>query len=92
MQAAIAAGGLLGAVVAPRLQRRMPLRTLVTALATLAPIVAGLLVQHVGGAWAVGAFAATMAVAVALGLHAGLAATGTRSRLTQRVCSVIMIT
>jgi MFS family permease len=38
------------------------------ALATLAPLVAGLLVQHVSGAWAVGAFAATMAVAAALSL------------------------
>ena len=132
VQAAIAAGGLLGAVAAPRLQRRMRLRTLVTAidsagallfaaaallvpsplvalpvagalllapavnaalvavmlrstpeemrgrvsntvlvaataLATLAPLVAGLLVQRVSGAWAVGAFAAAMAVAVVLG-------------------------
>ena len=132
VQAAIAAGGLLGAVVAPRLQRRMPLRTLVTAidsagallfgaaalllpsplvalpvglalllapavnaaliavmlrstpeemrgrvnntllvaatgLAALAPLLAGLFVQHASGAWAAGAFAAAMAVAVALG-------------------------
>jgi hypothetical protein len=37
-----------------------------TALATLAPLIAGLLVQHVSGAWAMGAFAATMAVAAAL--------------------------
>jgi len=132
VQAAIAAGGLLGAVAAPWLQRRMRLGTLVTAidsagavlfgaaallvpsplvalpvaaalllapavnaalvavmlrsapeemrgrvsntvlvaataLATLAPLVAGLLVQHASGAWAVGAFAAAMAVAVVLG-------------------------
>jgi MFS family permease len=132
VQAAIAAGGLLGAVAAPWLQRRMRLRALVTAidsagallfgaaallvpsplvalpvaaalllapavnaalvavmlrsapeemrgrvsntvlvaataLATLAPLVAGLLVQHASGAWAVGAFAAAMAVAVVLG-------------------------
>lgn len=131
VQAAIAAGGLLGAVAAPRLQGRMRLGTLVTAitmagallfgaaallipsplvaapvamalllaptvnaalfavmlrstpeemrgrvtntvlmaataLATLAPLIAGLLVQHVSGAWAVGAFAATMAVAAVL--------------------------
>jgi MFS family permease len=39
-----------------------------TALATLAPLSAGLLVQRVSGAWAVGAFAATMAVAAALSL------------------------
>jgi MFS family permease len=36
------------------------------ALAALAPLVAGLLVEHVSGAWAVGAFAATMAAATAL--------------------------
>jgi len=133
VQAAIAAGGLLGAVVAPRLQGRMRLRTLATAsslagallsgaaallipsplvavpvammlllapaanaalfavmlrsapeemrgrvsntvvmvamaLAALAPLIAGLLVQHTSGAWAVGAFAATMAIAAALRL------------------------
>jgi MFS family permease len=131
VQAAIAVGGLLGAVVAPRLQGRMRLGTLATtiilagsllfgaaaplvpsplvavpvamalllapavnaalfavtlrsapeemrgrvintvlmattALATLAPLTAGLLVQHVSGAWAVGAFAATAAVAAVL--------------------------
>ncbi len=131
VQAAIAAGGLLGAIAAPRLQRRMRVGTLVTiitlagalllgaaallipsplvaapvaislmlapavnaalvammlrsapeemrgrisntvvmvatALATPAPLIAGLLVQHVSGAWATGAFAATMAVAAAL--------------------------
>ena len=131
VQAAIAAGGLLGAIAAPRLQGRMRLGTLVTvitlagallfgaaallipsplvaapvalslmlapaanaalfavmlrsapqemrgritstvimvatALATLAPLIAGLLVQHVSGAWATGAFAAAMAVAAAL--------------------------
>ena len=37
-----------------------------TALATLAPLVAGLLVQHVSGSWAIGAFAATMAVSAVL--------------------------
>jgi hypothetical protein len=37
-----------------------------TALAALAPLIAGLLVQHVSGAWAVGGFAATMTVAAAL--------------------------
>jgi MFS family permease len=36
------------------------------ALAALAPLVAGLLVEHVSGAWAVAAFAATMAAATAL--------------------------
>jgi MFS family permease len=36
------------------------------ALATLAPPIAGLLVQHMSGAWAVGVFAATMTVAAAL--------------------------
>ncbi|MFJ9714303.1 MFS transporter [Streptomyces sp. NPDC101234] len=131
VQAAIAAGGLLGAVVAPRLQGRMRLATLVTtitmagallfgaaallipsplvaapvalalllapaanaalvavvlrsapkdmrgrvistvmmaatALATLAPLIAGLLIQHASGAWAVGVFAATTAVAAVL--------------------------
>jgi MFS family permease len=133
VQAGIAVGGLLGAVVAPRLQGRLSLRTLATvsslagvplfgaaallmpsplvavpvammlllapagnaalfgvilrttpdemrgrvsntlvmvamALAALAPLVAGLLVQHVSGAWAVGAFAATMAIAGVLRL------------------------
>lgn len=131
VQAAIAAGGLLGAVIAPRLQRRMRLATLATtitmagallfgaaallipspllaapvalalllapaanaalvavvlrsapeemrgrvistvmmaatALATLAPLVAGLIIQHASGAWAVGVFAATTAVAAVL--------------------------
>jgi MFS family permease len=131
VQAAIAVGGLLGAIVAPRLQGRMRLATLAstitvagavlsgaaallvpsplvaapvalalllapaanaalvavvlrsapeemrgrvtstvvlaaTALAALAPLIAGLLVQHVSGAWAVGAFAATMAIAAVL--------------------------
>jgi MFS family permease len=133
VQAAIASGGLLGAVVASRLQGRMRLGTLATAitlagalllgaaallipsplvaapvatalllapaanaalfaamlrsapeemrgrvtntmlmaataLATLAPLTAGLLVQHVSGAWAVGAFAATTAIAAVLSL------------------------
>lgn len=36
------------------------------ALAALAPLIAGLLVQHASGAWALGAFAATMAVAATL--------------------------
>lgn len=131
VQAAIAVGGLLGAVVAPRLQGRMRLATLTTtitlagallfgaaallvpspllaapvalalllapaanaalvaavlrsapedmrgrvistvmmaagALATLAPLIAGLIIQHVSGAWAVGAFAATTAAAAVL--------------------------
>jgi MFS family permease len=39
---------------------------LATALAALSPLVAGLLVQHAGGAWALGAFAATMAAAAVL--------------------------
>jgi MFS family permease len=133
VQAAVMVGGLLGAVVAPRLQGRLRLGTVVsvitltgallfcaaallipsplvaapvamnllfaptvnaalfavmlrstpeemrgrlsnsvvmvaTALATLAPLTAGLLVQHVSGAWAIGAFAATMAVAGGLSL------------------------
>ncbi len=131
VQAAIAAGGLLGAMVAPRLQGRMRLGTLITvmtlteallfgvaallipspvvaapvaisvmlapaasaalfavmlrsapeemrgrvtntvgmvamSLATLAPLIAGVLVEHVSGAWAMGAFAAAMAVAAGL--------------------------
>jgi MFS family permease len=131
VQAAIAAGGLLGAVVAPRLQGRMRIGTLATAitlagallfgaaallipsplvaapvamalllapaanaalfavmlrsapeemrgrvtntmlmvataLASLAPLIAGLLVQHVSGAWAAGVFAATTAIAAVL--------------------------
>jgi hypothetical protein len=37
-----------------------------TALAALAPLTAGLLVQRLSGAWAVGAFASAMAVAAAL--------------------------
>jgi MFS family permease len=133
VQAAVAAGGLLGGVVAPRLHGRMRLGTLAasisvagallfgaaallipsplvaapvamalllapaanaalfavmlrsapeemrgrvtntlvmvaTALAALAPLIAGLLVQHVSGAWAVGAFAAVMAMAAVLRL------------------------
>jgi MFS family permease len=132
VQAAIAAGGLLGAVVAPQLQGRLRLSTMAaaidtagavlfavaallipsplvavpvalsmllapavnaslvavmlrsapeemrgrvsntmlmaaTALATLAPLVAGLLVQHVSAAWAIGAFAVAMTVAAAIG-------------------------
>ena len=35
---------------------------------THSPLIAGLLVQHVSGAWAVGAFAATMAMAAVLRL------------------------
>jgi MFS family permease len=131
VQAAVMAGGLLGAVVAPRLQGRMRLSTMAatislagallfgaaallipsplvaapvalalllapaanaalvavmlrsapeemrgrvtntmlmatTALAALAPLTAGLLVQHVSGAWATGAFAAAMAMAAVL--------------------------
>jgi MFS family permease len=131
VQAAIAGGGLLGAVVAPRLQARMRLATLATtitlagallfgvaafvvpsplvampialalvlapaanaaliavvlrgapedmrgrvintlvmaatALAALAPLLAGLLVGHLSGGWALGAFAATMATAAVL--------------------------
>jgi MFS family permease len=131
VQAAVAVGGLLGALVAPRLQGRVRLGTLATAitltgallfavaallipsplvaapiavdlvlapavnaalfavmlrstpedmrgrvtntvlmvatgLAALAPLAAGLLVQHLSGSWAVGAFAATMAVAAVL--------------------------
>jgi MFS family permease len=133
VQAAVMIGGLLGAVVAPRLQGRLRLATAVsvitltgallfcaaallipsplvavpvalnlllaptvnaalfavmlrstpeemrgrlsnsvvmvaTALATLAPLTAGLLVQRVSGAWAIGTFAATMAIAAGLSL------------------------
>ena len=133
VQAAIMTGGLIGAVVAPRLQGRLQLGTAVTvitltgallfcgaallipsplvalpvamdlllaptvnaalfavmlrstpeemrgrvfnsvvmvatALATLAPLTAGLLVQHLSGVGAIGAFAATMAVAAGLSL------------------------
>jgi lincosamide nucleotidyltransferase A/C/D/E len=133
VQAAIMVGGLLGAVVAPRLQGRLQLGTattvitltgallfcaaallipsplvalpvgmnlilaptvnaalfavllrstpeemrgrvsntvvmVATALATLAPLTAGLLVEHVSGAWAIGAFAAIMAIAAVLSL------------------------
>ncbi|MFJ9567860.1 MFS transporter [Streptomyces fuscichromogenes] len=131
VQAAIAVGGLLGAVVAPRLQGRMRLAALAstitlagallfgaaalfipsplvaepvalalllapaanaalvavvlrsapedmhgrvistvmmaaTALATLAPLIVSLIIQHASGAWAVGVFAATTAVAAVL--------------------------
>jgi MFS family permease len=131
VQAAIMTGGLIGGLVAPRLQGRMRVRTITIvmfaaetllfgvaallvpspvvalpvaivpllapagnaalfavmlrstpeemrgrvtntvsmvamALAALAPLVAGLLVQHASGAWAIGAFAATMAVATVL--------------------------
>ena len=131
VQAAIAAGGLVGAVAATRLQGRLRLRTLTVAmsvagallycaaavlvpsplvlvpvaivpllspaanaalfavmlrtapeemrgrvtntvgmlamaLAALAPLLAGLLVQHVSGAWAIGAFAAAQGVAAVL--------------------------
>jgi MFS family permease len=133
VQAGIAAGGLVGAVAAPRLQGRMRLSTMVTAitlagallfgaaallipsplvaapvaaalllapaanaalfavmlrstpeemrgrvsntvlmvataLAALAPLLAGLLVQHVSGPWAIGAFAVVAAVAAVLTL------------------------
>jgi MFS family permease len=37
-------------------------------LAALAPLIAGLIVQHVSAAWSVGAFAAAMAVAFGLTL------------------------
>jgi MFS family permease len=132
VQAAIAAGGLLGAVLAPRLQGRMRLSTMAgtidtagallfgvaallipsplvavpvalsmllapavnaslvavmlrsapeemrgrvsntvlmaaTALSALAPLIAGLLVQHVSAAWAVGVFAAAMTAAAVIG-------------------------
>jgi MFS family permease len=131
VQAAIMAGGVIGGLVAPRLQGRMSVRTITIAmfvaetllfgvaallvpspvvalpvaivpllapagnaalfavmlrstpeamrgrvtntvsmvamaLAALAPLVAGLLVQHVSGSWAVGAFALTMAAATVL--------------------------
>jgi MFS family permease len=131
VQAAIMAGGLIGGLVAPRLQGRMSVRTITIvmfvaetllfsiaaplipspvvalpvalvpllapagnaalfavmlrstpeemrgrvtntvsmvamALAALAPLVAGLLVEHASGPWAVGAFALTMAVATVL--------------------------
>jgi MFS family permease len=134
VQAAITIGGLLGAIVAPRLQGRVRLGTLAagvslsgavlfvaaaavvpsplvalplaldlvfapaanaalfavmlrstpdemrgrvsnamlmvaTALSALAPLIAGLLVQHLAAAWSVGAFAAPMAVAGALCLR-----------------------
>lgn len=36
------------------------------ALAALAPLLAGLLVEHVSASWAVGAFAAAMAIAAVL--------------------------
>jgi MFS family permease len=133
VQAAIMVGGLLGAMLAPRLQGRMRLRTMSIAmtlaetllfgvaallipsplvaapvaivllfapavnaalfavmlrrappemrgrvtntlgmmsmsLAALAPLIAGLLVQHVSGTWAIGAFAAMMVIAVVLEL------------------------
>jgi MFS family permease len=132
VQAAIAAGGLLGAMLAPRLQGRLRLSTMATAidaagavlfgvaallvpsplvalpialsmllapavnaslvavmlrsapeemrgrvsntvlmaataLSTLAPLVAGLLVQHVSAAWSIGAFAAAIAAAAVIG-------------------------
>jgi MFS family permease len=131
--AAIMAGGVLGAIVAPQLQRRMRIRTMcigisaagtvlfgaaallipsplvavpvalnlllapavnatlfavmlrcapaemrgrvsntvtmaATALAALAPLAAGLLLQHTSGNWAAGAFAVTMALAAVLTL------------------------
>jgi MFS family permease len=131
VQAAIMAGGVVGGVAAPRLQRRLSLRTLNTtnglagalllgvaallipsplvavplalllvlapaanaamfavmlrstpeemrgrvinttgmvamSLAAMAPLIAGLLVEHVSDAWAMGAFAATSAVAAVL--------------------------
>ena len=54
---------------APEEMRGRVINTVVmaaTALAALAPLIAGLLVQHVSGAWAVGAFAATAAAAAVL--------------------------
>jgi predicted MFS family arabinose efflux permease len=133
VQAAIMAGGVLGAIAAPRLQRRLRMRTMLIvssmagavlfgaaallipsplvavpialnillapamnaalfavmlrsapeemrgrvtntvtmaamALAALAPLSAGLLVQHASGTWAAGAFALTMALAAVLTL------------------------
>jgi hypothetical protein len=38
-----------------------------TALSTLAPLVAGLLVQHVSAAWAIGVFAVAMTAAAVIG-------------------------
>ena len=67
-----AANGALVAVVlrsAPEEMRGRVISTVVmaaTALATLAPLLVGLIIQHVSGAWAVGAFAATAAVAAVL--------------------------
>ena len=43
-----------------------PVKPAVARVAALAPLTAGLLVQPVSGAWAVGAFAATMATAALL--------------------------
>ena len=37
-------------------------------LAALAPLIAGLLVEHASGAWAMGVFAAAMAAAAVLGM------------------------
>ncbi len=67
-----AANAALVAVVlrsAPEEMRGRATNTVVmaaTALAVLAPLIAGLLVQHVSGTWAVGAFAVTMATAAVL--------------------------
>ena len=42
--------------------------TTAMSLAALAPLLAGLLIEHVSASWAIGAFAATMAVAAVLNL------------------------
>lgn len=66
------ANGALVAVVlrnAPEDMRGRVISTVImaaTALATLAPLIAGLIIQNVSGAWAVGAFAATTAIAAGL--------------------------
>ena len=101
-QAGIAVGGLIGALIAPRLQGRLSLSRLVivlavsatalfaamlraapedmrgrvtntvilgaTGLAALAPLTAGLLVQHFSGTVAMLAFAAVMAVAAVMSM------------------------
>jgi len=54
---------------APEEMRGRVINTLImlaTALASLAPLAAGLLVHHVSESWAIGAFGATMAMAAAL--------------------------
>jgi hypothetical protein len=65
-QAGIGVGGLLGAVIAPRLQGRLPLWPLVILMTALAPLTSGLLVEHFSGQWSMAVFAAALAISAVM--------------------------